>query len=43
MGLGNEAKIKKPSKSSGNWKWRLKKNQVNKELSILIRKLKGRR
>lgn len=39
LGLGNEARINKPSTLGCNWKWRLKEGQVTDELLKEIKKL----
>lgn len=41
LGLGKEARMNTPSKSEGNWRWRLSSEQLKaaplKELSVLVR------
>lgn len=39
LGLGNEARINKPSTVGDNWKWRLLENEITDELVEKIRKL----
>lgn len=39
MGLGEEARINTPSTLGENWKWRLKKGQINKTLLEEIREM----
>jgi len=36
LGLGEEARINRPATIGGNWLWRLKDNDLNKELSAKI-------
>ena len=33
LGLGSEARMNHPAKIRGNWKWRLKKDQISKKLA----------
>ncbi|MDD6573207.1 MAG: 4-alpha-glucanotransferase [Thermoflexaceae bacterium] len=42
LGLGNEARINRPSTLGINWKWRLKDGEITKELMAKIRKLTKR-
>ena len=42
MGLGAEARINTPSTSGSNWRWRLKKSQLTKELQNTISKITHR-
>ncbi|MCM8710061.1 4-alpha-glucanotransferase [Clostridium sp. SYSU_GA19001] len=39
LGLGNEARINKPSTVGNNWKWRLLENEITDELLEKIRKI----
>lgn len=39
LGLGPEARMNYPAKIQGNWKWRLKKGQVNNRLANELAKL----
>ncbi|MBE5945408.1 MAG: 4-alpha-glucanotransferase [Lachnospiraceae bacterium] len=39
LGYGNEARINKPSTIGINWKWRIKKEALSKELQEKLRKL----
>jgi 4-alpha-glucanotransferase len=39
LGLGNEARINKPSTVGDNWKWRLLENEITEELVGKIKKL----
>ncbi len=39
LGLGNEARINKPSTIGDNWKWRLLENEVTDELVEKVRKI----
>lgn len=41
--LGNHSRINEPATLGENWKWRLKKEQINLELIEKIKKLKGKR
>jgi 4-alpha-glucanotransferase len=36
MGLDDKSRINKPSTVGTNWRWRLNKNELNKDLSKLI-------
>ncbi|MBQ5671513.1 MAG: 4-alpha-glucanotransferase, partial [Oscillospiraceae bacterium] len=36
LGLGNESRMNTPGVASGNWQWRLKKNQLTKKLAARI-------
>lgn len=42
LGLGNEARMNYPSTLGGNWKWRLKKDEITPELLKKIRRLTRR-
>lgn len=42
LNLGNEARINLPSTVSGNWKWRVKKDELSMELANKIYKLTKR-
>lgn len=42
LGLGNEARMNRPSTLGTNWKWRLKNGQITPELLAEIRKLTKR-
>lgn len=39
LGLGPEARMNYPAKIQGNWRWRLKKNQINDRLANELAKL----
>lgn len=39
LGYGNEARINKPGILGENWKWRLKKEVLDDEISLKIKEL----
>jgi len=39
LGLGNEARMNVPSKASGNWSWRMKKEEMSSSLASHLRRL----
>ena len=39
LGLGNEARINEPSTLGDNWKWRMKKGQLNEKIIEKIYKM----
>lgn len=41
LGLGSEARMNRPGKSSGNWSWRLEQGQLTAELAEELRASTG--
>ncbi|MFI5322041.1 MAG: 4-alpha-glucanotransferase, partial [Thermodesulfobacteriota bacterium] len=39
LGLGSEAKMNKPSTKTGNWKWRLKPDDIDRNLAKKLREI----
>jgi 4-alpha-glucanotransferase len=39
LGLGTEARMNDPSKTAGNWHWRLEKDPITPELTDRLREM----